>query len=61
MFYFMFYFKLIYFILLLNYIEILLSINKRDIFLWYGYTIAPSDPLFRAALYNSGIDGEIST
>jgi hypothetical protein len=29
--------------------------------MWYGYTIAPSDPLFRAASHDSGIDGEIST
>jgi hypothetical protein len=28
---------------------------------WYGYTVAPGDPLFRAASHNSGIDGEIST
>jgi hypothetical protein len=29
--------------------------------MWYGYIIAPGDPLLRAALHNSGIDGEIST
>jgi hypothetical protein len=29
--------------------------------MWYGYTVAPGDPLFRAALHDSGIDGEIST
>jgi hypothetical protein len=29
--------------------------------MWYGYTIALGDPLFRAVLYDSGIDGEIST
>jgi hypothetical protein len=29
--------------------------------MWYGYAVAPGDPLFKAVLYDSGIDGEIST
>jgi hypothetical protein len=29
--------------------------------MWYGYAVAPGDPLFRAVSHDSGIDGEIST
>jgi hypothetical protein len=29
--------------------------------MWYSYIIAPGDPLFKAASYDSGINGEIST
>jgi hypothetical protein len=29
--------------------------------MWYGYTVAPGDPLFKAVSHDSGIDGEIST
>jgi hypothetical protein len=37
------------------------AIEKLWMPMWYGYTVAPGDPLFRAALHDSGIDGEIST
>jgi hypothetical protein len=26
--------------------------------MWYGYTVAPGDPPFRAASHDSGIDGD---